>query len=122
MGKPVDMKRTSKEVKAIEKRNDGPYEPPAYPRGLDLHLGTDEMQKLGLKSLPTIGTEFKIMGTARVTGGSIGDRYGMGPSDDSDGSMSLDLQITELGCETVDKQPDAKTLRDELYAAAGKDA
>jgi hypothetical protein len=83
----VDMKMSKKEAKAeVEPSQDGL---PAYPWGLSLHLGDDEIQKLGAADLEA-GDEVTITCKAKVTGCSSNENL-LGESHNS-----MDLQITAM--------------------------
>lgn len=71
---------------------------PQYPYGLCLHLGMDELEKLGMKQLPEVGATMMISAKAFVKSTSAYETQGDGKS------MSVDLQITdmELGAEKKD--------------------
>jgi len=74
------------------------YEEPQYPYGLCLHLGMDELEKLGITQLPEVGAVMMISAKAFVKSTSAYETQ-------SDGkTMSVDLQITdmELGAEKKD--------------------
>lgn len=90
--KLVSMKRT-----AEDKRQDM-GEPcgieataPDYPWGLCIHLDADELDKLGMKQLPAIGTEIPVMVKVKVT------RVSQSAVEGSDEQRSVDLQITDMG-------------------------
>lgn len=94
--KMVSMKRAEK-----DKRKDM-GEPcsidamaPDYPWGLCIHLDGDELDKLGIKDLPAIGTEMPITVKVRVT------RLSQSAAEDKSGEAneqrSMDLQITDIG-------------------------
>ncbi len=63
---------------------------PKYPYGLTIHLCDDSIEKLGITSLPMVGTKVNIMAVAVVT--SIEQRQ------DSKGEneTSMSLQITQM--------------------------
>lgn len=74
------------------------YEEPQYPYGLCLHLGMDELEKLGITQLPEVGAVIMVSAKAFVKSTSAYETQGDGKS------MSVDLQITdmELGAEKKD--------------------
>jgi hypothetical protein len=85
--KLVSMKRDKKELKEAQ----APM-PPAdeYPYGLELRLGDDELEKLGMKeSLPEGGVVMKVMALAKVTEVRVKD-------DENGKSCRLTLQVTDL--------------------------
>jgi hypothetical protein len=40
---------------------------PAYPEGLKIHLGIEELKKLGIEELPDVGTVMTISGEVEVS-------------------------------------------------------
>lgn len=94
--KLVSMKRSVK-----DKRKDmgscAPIEciAPDYPWGLVLRLESDELDKLGLKELPKVGTEMPMSITVRVTSVSQSASDNGGKKTDEERSVSL--QITAIG-------------------------
>ncbi len=94
--KMVSMKRSEK-----DKRKDM-GEPcgiesvaPDYPWGLTLNLGTDELEKLGLKTMPALGTEMTITAKVKVT--RCEESAYEGPNGKETESRSLTLQVTDIG-------------------------
>lgn len=64
-------------------------EQPQFPYGACLNLDTDELKKLGIKNLPSVGDEYHITAVGEVT--SISER------DTGNGeSKSLSIQITMM--------------------------
>lgn len=69
---------------------------PDYPWGTCLHLDRDEMEKIGIAKLPDVGTEYTIVAKVKVT--SVRQSAAeSAPGRDPDESMSMDLQITDMG-------------------------
>lgn len=66
------------------------HEEPAYPYGLCLCLNSETLEKLGIKTLPPVGTELRIVAMATVT--SVREQQ------DADGSTTrgVDLQVTDM--------------------------
>lgn len=87
--KLVDMKYTKAEIKA-ESKEMRMGEPPAYPWGLCLHLEKDELDKLGISTLPQVGSEVHFAAVAKVTSVNQSAREGQ------DENTSVALQITML--------------------------
>lgn len=90
--KLVSMKRTP------EDKRKGMGEPcaieataPDYPWGLCIHLDGDELDKLGIKQLPAVGTEIPVTVKVKVT------RVSQSAVEGSDEQRSVDLQITDMG-------------------------
>lgn len=77
-------------------------EPPAYPYGLCLRLGKDELSKLGLTKFPSIGESFEIEAKAVVK--SLSASAGEGGD-----YASVELQITDLALDTDGDDKTAKT-------------
>lgn len=65
------------------------YEEPMYPYGLCLHLDQDQLEKLGITSLPAVGTEMTITAKVFVKGTSAYETQG-------GKDMTVDLQITDM--------------------------
>lgn len=89
----VDMKHTPEDIKEEKAEYASPpiYTPPAYPYGLCISLGEDELEKLGLGSCecsPGDGLQFIAM--AKVTSASKREM--------SDGKTDsrVELQITHI--------------------------
>lgn len=90
----VSMKRT-KEDKRADKMEHAPMEAiePDYPYGLCIHMDGDEMEKLGIKTMPKVGDEISMMCKCKVTRTmQTASEY----TKDSD-RRSIDLQITDIG-------------------------
>jgi hypothetical protein len=64
--KLVDLKRTKAEKKDDDKRAKSSPMDSDYHYGLRLHLGDDELDKLGLKENPEVGTEHRLVAHAKV--------------------------------------------------------
>ena len=67
---------------------------PDFPWGLVLHLGADELNKLGIKELPEAGCCMMLMATVQVTQVRVTAAAGIKPGDDPE--RSVDLQITDM--------------------------
>jgi hypothetical protein len=85
----VNMKMSAEERKE--------YEPatvessaPDYPYGLCIHLDDDALEKLGITSMPAVGTEVMVMAKAVVKGTSAYARNGEADH------RSVELQITDM--------------------------
>ena len=63
---------------------------PRYPYGLCIRLGKDELEKLGITALPTVGSKMKISAECFVESTSAYETQGSGKD------MSLSLQITDM--------------------------
>ena len=62
---------------------------PRFPHGLTLHLNEDVLEKLGIDSLPEIGSEMIVVGVGVVESASQHKRQG---SDD----RSVNIQLTDI--------------------------
>ena len=69
---------------------------PKYPWGLCITLSDDSIEKLGVKTLPSAGTEVTIVAKATVTGTSERQTEGEGTK------QSMDLQITDMQIDGLD--------------------
>ncbi len=69
---------------------------PKYPWGLSLSLNSDSLEKLGVKTLPSVGTEVTIVAKARVSNTSEYSTEGSGSE------ASMGLQITDLQIDGLD--------------------
>lgn len=74
-----------------------------YPWGLELDLGDDEVQKLGVEGLE-VGEEVLIAGTARVSS------KGSHQVDGGDKDSNMSIQITGLSIAKGSKKSAANTL------------
>jgi hypothetical protein len=99
----TDMKMSKKEAK--EQTEPSQDDLPAYPWGLSLHLGDDELEKLGVADLKA-GEEVSITCKATVTG-SNSHKALIGESHNS-----IDLQITEMSIDGDGGTATTKTLYD----------
>lgn len=94
MAKLISMKRDAKD-KREDRMECAPMEAvqPDFPWGLVLHLDKDELEKLGMKTMPAVGTKTTIQAKVTVT------RVSQSAADGAKGSeeqRSVDLQITDL--------------------------
>lgn len=78
-----------------------------YPHGLHIHLGHEELAKLGLKDKITAGDKLHIEAHAHVT-----DSHE--PADGKKDGRSVGLHITHMGAEPKGDLGKHKSLRDEL--------
>lgn len=114
--KIVSMERTKAEKKAAEERCKAmPCDTPDYPWGLNINLGKEELDKLGMKDLPAVGDEMHIYAVCCVT------RVSQSASKDGPDSKGVELQITHMGSmiEDEDKPQSAyDKLASKLYSGA----
>jgi hypothetical protein len=87
---------------------------PTYPYGLSVHLDDDTLEKLGLSSLPAVGTTKMLVAKVSVQSTSIheGEPFG-GESRKRHRNMSL--QITDLGL--GDDEPEGPSPAEVLYGS-----
>ncbi len=84
----VNMKHSREEAKEYTEAS--AMDEPQYPYGLCINLHDDELQKLGITSLPKVGSEMTI--TAKVFVKST-SAYN---TQKGESEMSVDLQITDM--------------------------
>lgn len=65
-------------------------EEPRYPYGLCLHLGKEELEKLGITTLPEVGATMMVHANGYVKSTSAYDTQRDGKS------MSVEIQLTDL--------------------------
>ena len=90
--KLASMKRTPEDMRQ-DQGEPAPIDAmaPDYPYGLCIHLDKDELDKLGMKELPEVGTEMPLRALVKVT------RVSQSAVEGRDEETSIDLQITDLG-------------------------
>ena len=101
----VNMKRDESERKESEALE---YEEPAYPYGLCISLGKDELEKLGMTSLPAVGTEVMVMAKGFIKSASSSEYQGEGKH------MDVQVQLTDV---QVGAAPASTNAADALYGA-----
>lgn len=77
---------------------------PRYPYGLCICLSTESLAKLGITTLPEVGSELMVMAKVQVT--SVGSSQQM----DGDKSNNCDLQITDMTLSAPVKEVDSKAF------------
>ena len=100
----VDMKQSQTEKNAQESL--ASVDQSKYPWGLQLNIHTEQMDKLGMKALPKVGSKFKLEAIVEVVSASM--REGQ----DKEINKDCGLQITAMGLGAVPdkKKADAKVL------------
>jgi hypothetical protein len=84
----INMENTPQEAQQMV--NPTASDAPKYPWGLSICLNDDSLDKLGVKTLPAVGTEVTIVAKATVAATRESATEG-------DGSQaSMDLQITDM--------------------------
>jgi hypothetical protein len=76
---------------------------PKYPYGLCINLDKDQLDKLGITSLPQVGSEMTIMAKAYVKSTSAYETQG-------GKDMSVGLQITDMEIGAAKTQSDQATM------------
>ncbi|NIF51408.1 capsid staple protein [Burkholderia sp. Ax-1724] len=108
--KLISMERTEAEKKAAEERWSAEAETgPDYPYGLCINLGADELKKLGIDDLPSVGAEMTMTATVKVTSVSSYESSG------SEGSKSVSLQITQMALD----DGNGPSAAEKLYGSKG---
>jgi hypothetical protein len=90
----INMENTPQE--AEEQVSPSVGDAPKYPWGLQLCLNDDSLDKLGVKTLPAVGTEVTIVAKATVAATRENATEGEGSS------SSMDLQITDMQIDGLD--------------------
>lgn len=104
----INMKQ---EAEREEMPGEVEYDEPMYPYGLCLHLGQDEMEKLGITALPAVGSEMTITAKVFVKGTSAYETQG-------GKDMSMDLQITDMEITPAQGKADNKERATMLYGGS----
>lgn len=87
----IDMKLTPEESKdllgccAPSDTNDGP----AYPYGLSIYLDDETLKKLGITTMPDVGSKLTLHAVVEVTGNSQRQTQ-------EGKTVNMDLQITDM--------------------------
>lgn len=84
----VNMQMSREEAK--EYTEPSVSDAPQYPYGLCLDLNDDALEKLGMKTLPAVGTEMSLMARVVVTRTSAYQTQG------NESETCLGLQITDM--------------------------
>ena len=84
----VNMKHSREEAEKYVEPEVG--DEPQYPYGLCINLHADELAKLGITSLPAVGTEMTLMARVFVKSTSAYQSQG------GESNTSMDLQITDM--------------------------
>ena len=87
----VNMKMSAEEAK--EQTEPTAADAPQYPWGLKLNLDDDALEKLGLTTMPAVGTKMQLAATVEVCStSSYSDQKG-----EAESSVSLQITAMELG-------------------------
>ncbi len=90
----INMQSSAEEAK--EYVQPSAEDAPKYPWGLCVTLDDDSLEKLGVSSLPAVGTEVTIMAKAIVTAARENATQG------GESEASVDLQITDMRVDGMD--------------------
>jgi hypothetical protein len=82
---------------------------PEYPYGLCLHLGTDELEKLNITTLPEVGSTMMLHANVYVKSTSSYGTQGGGKD------IKVDLQITDMEILPAEGKSDNTTMAAMLY-------
>lgn len=109
MSELVSMKISAAErKKSVEPAmvGGGEKDGPRYPYGLQLHLDTEVLDKLGLATLPTVGDAQILIARVEISG--VSSHQG----EDKKKRQSLSLQITDL---CLEPEAQRKAIEEALY-------
>jgi len=99
----IDMKNTGTDDSAVPADGDNK---PAYPWGLSLHLDDEVLAKLGLTTLPAVGSRLQLQARVNVT--SVGEHESEGSGKD----RNVSLQVTALA---LGDDPDKPSRADVMF-------
>lgn len=101
----VSMKLTPKESK---EQSEGPAvaDRPQFPFGLSIRLSEEQIEKLGIVTLPKVGTKLALLARVDVERVSETSTQGDGKH------RSMELQITDMGLE---KETNIAAAAEKLY-------
>jgi len=108
----ISMKLTPAEAKQEAGIAPADTDQPAYPYGLSICLDDEALAKLGIASLPDVGTPFTL--TARVEVCSTSQYQNQ---DGADRNLSLQITDMELGPPPSTQTPEERAAK--FYGAAG---
>lgn len=98
----VDMTMSSEEAK--EQYEPTESDAPKYPWGLKLTLDDDALEKLGITSMPAVGTKMQLSATVEVCSTSA---YS---TQEGESEASVSLQITAMELSGANSASDAATM------------
>jgi hypothetical protein len=90
----INMQQSAEEAK--EYTEPSVADAPKYPWGLCITLDDDSLEKLGVKTLPTVETVVTIVAKATVS------RISENQTQGGESERSMDLQITDLQIDGLD--------------------
>lgn len=98
----INMKMSKKEAGTMLCCDAASESSPEYPYGLCINLNTEALERLGISTLPNVGTVMQI--EARAVVQSVSSR------DDGNPSRSVELQITDLSVQGQNDQSPAQRM------------
>jgi hypothetical protein len=98
----VNMQMSAEEAK--EETDPSPDDAPRYPWGLCIDLDDDALAKLGITTLPAVGSTMTLQASVTVS------RTGAYQTQGSEKEMSLGLQITDMALSSADGPSAASVL------------
>lgn len=105
----VNMQMSAEEAKEYSGLASTPDNAPKYPYGLCLDLCDESLAKLGISSLPAVGTQMTL--TAKV----IVTRTGAYQTQDGESEASMGLQITDMELGGQGAAPAPRDMAASLY-------
>ena len=105
----IDMKQTAEE--AQENSPEVSQDNPAYPYGLRISLDDGSLEKLGLTTLPKVGSKIQIAAMCEVCSTSeYSDQAG-----EKEANVSLQITAMELG--SVQEEQTSASIASALYGS-----
>lgn len=111
MEKMIDMAFTKDEISEEKRKYSANPDPsvPTYPWGLAIRLEQSELDKLGLKTLPQVGSEVHMIAVGKVTGINSNDRSG----DKPETCVAIQITMLEVAPEADHPGEKQETVADE---------
>lgn len=109
----IDMKRSAPDEEAGEDAMPASMNGEQYPYGLCMQLSEEDMAKLGLTGLPTVGTEVHGMFVAQVTSAS------QDAGDDQDRRIAIQITMLQLEVEAPHAGEEKETTKTENMEFTG---
>ena len=94
--KPMADLKMAKKAKKDSAPSVAAPDTPDYPYGTRLSLNADSLDKLGLKSMPKVGSKFMVHGMGVVTAVSSHESK-------NGGDRSVEIQLQKMCCEPGEK-------------------
>lgn len=102
----VSMKREKKSKSEMNKATVCSMEEPQFPYGLRIRLEKEDLEKLGIKNIPQVGTAVPVYAKTVVI--AVSESAAQGGED----YCSVELQITDLALET---KPSDEAVAKKIY-------